>query len=89
MSVQQSSQQGPATYHIRVKGHFDDRWEAWFEGMTLTPEGDGNTLLSGQVVDQAALHGLLRKIRDLGLVLISVSRVNPGGDAPELTTPPE
>ncbi len=62
-------------YEIRIKGHLDDRWTEWFEGLTITLEEDGDTLLTGPVVDQAALHGLLKKVRDLGLPLISVKRV--------------
>ena len=65
----------PAFYEIRLKGHLDDRWADWFEGLTLTREDNGATLLTGPVVDQAALHGLLRKVRDLGMPLISVTRI--------------
>ena len=65
-------------YEIRLKGHLDDRWAEWFEGLTITLEEDGDTLLTGPVVDQAALHGLLKKVRDLGLPLVSVSPVEPG-----------
>ena len=61
-------------YQIRIKGHLDRRWTDWFGGMTITLEENGYTLLIGPVVDQAALHGLLRKVRDLGLPLISVTR---------------
>ena len=61
-------------YQIRIKGHLDRRWTDWFGGMTITLEKNGYTLLTGPVVDQAALHGLLRKVRDLGLPLISVTR---------------
>ena len=68
----------PQLYEIRLKGHLDDRWAEWFEGLTITLEEDGNTLLSGPVVDQAALHGLLKKVRDLGMPLVSVSPVEPG-----------
>ena len=68
----------PGIYEIRIKGHLDDKWTEWFEGLTITLEEDGNTLLTGQVVDQAALHGLLKKVRDLGLPLVSVSPVEPG-----------
>jgi hypothetical protein len=64
-------------YEIRLRGHLETRWAAWFEGMTLDHERDGSTILSGQVVDQAALHGLLRKLRDTGLPLISVIAVEP------------
>jgi hypothetical protein len=68
----------PGLYEIRIKGHLDDRWATWFVGLTLTREDNGETLLSGPVVDQAALHGLLRKVRDLGMPLLSVIRVRPG-----------
>ena len=65
-------------YEIRIKGHLDKRWADWFEGLTITLEDDGNTLLTGPVVDQAALHGLLKKVRDLGMPLVSVSPVENG-----------
>jgi len=65
-------------YEIRLKGHLDDRWAEWFEGMTITLEEDGDTLLTGPVVDQATLHGLLKKVRDLGLPLVSVSPLEHG-----------
>jgi hypothetical protein len=65
-------------YEIRIKGHLDDRWADWFEGLTITLEDNGDTLLTGTVVDQAALHGLLKKVRDLGMPLLSVSPVEPG-----------
>jgi len=65
----------PGFYEIRIKGHLDDQWADWFGGLTLTLKEDGNTLLTGMVADQAALHGLLRKVRDLGMVLISVNRI--------------
>jgi hypothetical protein len=61
-------------YEIRVKGHLNARWFDWFDGLTLTQESDGTTLLTGSVMDQAALHGLLTKVRDLGLPLIAVQR---------------
>jgi hypothetical protein len=64
-------------YQITVKGHLDNRWADWFEGVTITLEDNGETLLTGPVVDQAALHGLLRKVRDLGLPLVSVIHVEP------------
>jgi hypothetical protein len=62
------------SYQIRVQGHLDGRWAEWFDGLCLTHQSDGTTLLQGSVVDQAALHGLLAKVRDLGLPLIAVSR---------------
>ncbi len=64
-------------YQIRIEGHLNPKWTAWFGGMTITLKDDGETLLTGPVVDQAALHGLLRKVRDLGMPLISAARVNP------------
>ncbi len=68
----------PGFYEIRIKGHLDGRWAGWFEGLTITLEDDGVTLLTGPVVDQAALHSLLRKVRDLSVLLLSVNRVEPG-----------
>lgn len=62
----------PRSYEIRLKGHLDSQWTDWLEGLTITLEEDGTTLLTGPVIDQAALHGLLKKIRDLGLTLISI-----------------
>jgi hypothetical protein len=62
-------------YEIRIKGHLDDRWAEWFEGMTILLNDDGNTVLTGAVIDQAALHRLLKKVRDLGMPLVSVNRV--------------
>ena len=64
-------------YEIRIKGHLGQQWTAWFEGMTITHPDNGETLITGPIVDQAALHGLLRKVRDLGLPLISVSQIPP------------
>lgn len=79
----QSGTPHPAIYKIRIQGQLDSQWADWFNEMTLTHEEDGNTLLTGQVVDQAALHGLLKKIRDLGLTLISIC---PGqSDSPDST----
>lgn len=62
-------------YEIRIKGHLGRQWTDWFGGISITEEENGNTLLTGPVVDQAALHGLLRKVRDLGMPLLSVNRV--------------
>lgn len=67
---------GHATYTLRLKGHLDDEWAASFEHLSLTREDDGTTTLYG-LVDQAALHGLLRKVRDTGIVLLSVTRIEP------------
>jgi hypothetical protein len=68
----------PVVYQIRLKGHLDHQWIDWFEGLTITLEEDGDTLLTGPVVDQAALHGLLKKVRDLGMPLVSVSPLEHG-----------
>ena len=65
-------------YEIRVQGHLDRRWSAWFDDMTLLADDDGSTLISGQVADQAALHGLIQKVRDLGLPLLSVTHTQAG-----------
>jgi hypothetical protein len=67
----------PMVYQIRIEGHLGSKWIAWFGDVSITLEDNGETLLTGPVVDQAALHGLLRKIRDLGMPLISAIRVNP------------
>ena len=64
-------------YEIRLKGHLEARWAAWFDGLSLTKESDGTTVIRGSVIDQAALHGLLSKVRDLGLPLIAVTQVDP------------
>jgi hypothetical protein len=68
----------PGLYEIRIKGHLADRWADWFGGLTITLEDNGDTLLTGPVVDQAALHGLLKKVRDLGMPLLSVNQCEPG-----------
>ena len=68
----------PAIYQIRLKGHLGGQWSASFEGLTITLEGNGVTLLTGPLMDQAALHGLLKKVRDLGIPLLSVMPVEPG-----------
>lgn len=65
----------PVNYEIRVAGHLSPQWTEWFEGLIVSLEEDGNTLLTGPVIDQAALYGLLRKIRDLGMILISVNQI--------------
>lgn len=65
------------SYQIRIKGHLGHEWEDWFGDATITPEANGNTLLVCSGIDQSALHGLLRKVRDLGMPLISVNRIEP------------
>ena len=72
----------PGRYEIRLKGHLDTRWAAWFDGLTLTHDSDGTTIIDGPVADQAALYGLLQKTRDVGLPLISVNHVDPGHPRP-------
>jgi hypothetical protein len=72
-----ADQSRPVFYQIRLKGHLGQQWAASFEGLTLTLEENGDTLLTGPVVDQAALHGLLRKVRDLALPLLAVTLVEP------------
>lgn len=71
----------PIVYQIRIKGHLSQQWMNWFEGLTVTLEEDGNTLLSGPVVDQSALHGILKKVRDLGMPLLSVNAIGPNPKA--------
>ncbi len=68
----------PVIYQIRLKGHLGKQWTDWFEDLTITLMEGGDTLLTGPVIDQAALHGLLKKVRDLGLTLISVCPIEPG-----------
>jgi hypothetical protein len=67
----------PLVYQLRIKGQLGPRWTEWFGGMTITLEDNGDMLLTGPMEDQAALHGVLRKVRDLGMPLISVVRVEP------------
>ena len=75
----------PMVYQIRLKGHLGREWTDWFGGLSITLEENGDTLLTGPVVDQAALHGVLRKVRDLGMTLLLVMRLHPGQvDASEL-----
>ncbi len=68
-------------YRIRLKGHLDARWLDWFDGVTITPEAGGDTVLTCVVADQSALFGVLRKVRNLGIPLIAVNRISPGPDA--------
>ena len=87
---------GPGHYELRIGGHLGSCWAGWFEGLVLTPESDGTTTLRGPVADQAALHGLLAKVRDLGATLIAVnllgapgSRGGTGSPGRDGWTPPE
>jgi len=82
--VSTDDQHTPGRYEIRLKGHLEARWATWFDGLGLTHERDGTTSIHGTAIDQAALHGLLGKVRDLGLPLISVNRVEP--DHPDAPT---
>ena len=74
----------PTIYQIRIEGHLGPAWTDWFAGLSIALEDNGDTLLTGAVVDQAALHGLLKKVRDLGVPLVSVNRLEPG-PAPQPT----
>ncbi len=73
-----------AVYNIRVKGHLDGRWSEWFDGLKIINSENGVAVLSGEIVDQAALHGVLVKVRDLGLPLISVTSVDPDQQEPAI-----
>jgi hypothetical protein len=77
MSRISTGHQTPGRYEIRLKGHLDSRWAAWFDGLSLTNDSDGTTVIHGPIADQAALHGLLQKVRDVGLPLVSVTQVEP------------
>lgn len=80
-----SARQPPVAYTLRVAGRLDTRWADWFEGFTLTTEPDGTTTITGAVTDQAQLHGLLAKIRDLGIALVSLESSHPS-DRPRRIT---
>ena len=87
MAEQRSQRTGPAwpsIYQIRIEGHLGPAWTDWFAGLSITLEDNGDTLMTGAVVDQAALHGLLKKVRDLGVPLVSVDRLEPS-PAPQAT----
>jgi len=77
-NVSSDPRDGSGRYELRVKGHLDVRWAAWFEGFSLTHPGDGTTLLAGFIVDQAALHGVLRRLGDVGLPIVSVTLADAG-----------
>ena len=77
----------PTIYRIRIKGQLDSQWTEWFEGLTITLEDNGDTLLTGPVIDQAALHGLLKKVRDLGMPLVSVCIVESGQEGTSKINP--
>jgi hypothetical protein len=79
----------PMVYQIRIEGHLDAQWTDWFSGMTITLEENGDTLLTGPIVDQAALFGLLKKVRDLGIPIISLNRVELGKSDIEKEKPNE
>jgi hypothetical protein len=85
MDTRRSGEDQPQCYEIRLRGRLDQRWASWFDGLTVSSDADGTTLIRGRVADQAALHGLLNRLRDLGLPLLEVVRVD--GDA--VTGPPE
>ena len=76
-------------YEIRLEGQLDQRWSDWFEGFTLTNESDGTTTLTGHVIDQAALHGLLRRVGDLGVTLLSVNTITPSTPIPPSHSTPK
>ena len=82
-SRQKKEPDQPIVYQIRLRGHLDDQWTDWFGGLTITLEENGDTLLTGPIVDQAALFGLLKKVRDLGLPLVSIDCVEP--DQPDVS----
>jgi hypothetical protein len=75
-SDQRDEPRGAGRYEIRLSGHLHERWAAWFDGLTVSHHDDGTTVISGPLADQAALHGLLQRVRDLGLPLISVTEVD-------------
>jgi len=87
MSDQYTGSRDAGPYEIRVQGHLGARWGAWFDGLSLTNEPGGTTLLAGSVADQAALHGLLQKVRDTGLPLVSVTQINADQPAPPTIAP--
>jgi hypothetical protein len=85
--ISHEHQEGTGLYEIRLMGELDDRWTDWLGDVTITLEENGNTLLTCLVIDQAALHGLLKRVRDIGMTLVSVNFVNPGQAKPEEIKP--
>ena len=83
----QTNQGQPLIYQIRIKGHLSDEWTDWFGGLSITLEDNGETLLTGLVIDQAALYGLLKKVRNLGLPLVAVSSIEPSQAEATADTP--
>jgi hypothetical protein len=86
-NVELDPRDGSGRYEIRVEGHLGGRWAAWFDGFSLTHAGDGTTVLAGLIVDQAALHGVLRKLGDIGLPIVSVARADPDQPTAPTTRP--
>lgn len=86
MSPGPTSEHDHPTYAIRVQGRIGPRWSAWFDGLDITGDDDGTTTIRGAVADQAALHGLLQKVRDIGLPILSVTQVEPGPGATPTST---
>ena len=85
IQLEASEKTHPLVYQIRIKGHLGPEWSDWFGGLSITLEDNGDTLLTGPVVDQAALHGVLKKVRDLGMPLLSVTRgTSAQADAPDV-----
>ena len=87
MNEASTGQHTPGQYEIRVKGHLNSRWAAWFDGLSLSTESDGTTIIHAPVADQAALHGLLQKVRDVGLPLVSVTQLDSDHPAVPSTEP--
>jgi len=85
MNDMPAEQHGPGQYQLRIRGHLNSSWSDWFEGMVLTQEDDGTTTLCGPVVDQAALHGLLEKVRDIGATLMAVNLLEDPGPRDKTT----
>ncbi len=87
MTDQNAGLRETSGFQIRTKGHISERWSGWFDGFDIRLDADGTTLISGPSLDQAALHGLIAKVRDLGLPLISVTPMGPHGESDPVTNP--